>query len=273
VTGPPLAGRTVVVTRTRAQASVLVDRLEDLGATVVELPVIAIEAPSDDGAALSAAAHRLAAGAYQWVAFTSSNAVVRFLAVLGDRTVPESVRWAAVGPGTARTLTESGRPPELVPAASVSEALAEAFPDLSGPPPSGRRPEWSGTVLFPRAERVRGALADGLRAKGWLVDEVIAYRTVADDPDPDSLAAAARADAIAFTSSSTVERSVDLLTLQRIPPVVVSIGPVTSGSARAAGLEVAAEARPPSIDGLVGALVEVLVGEGGDPGVHTTGLP
>jgi uroporphyrinogen-III synthase len=262
VTGLPLAGRTVVVTRTRAQASVLVDRLEELGASVVELPVIAIERPTDGGAALANAAHRLAAGAYQWVAFTSSNAVGPFLAELGGRAVPESVRWAAVGPATARTLIAGGHPPQLVPAASVSEALAEAFPaaDHPGPSPTARRSEWSGTVLFPRAERVRGALADGLRAKGWLVDEVVAYRTVADDPDPGALVAAAGADAIAFTSSSTVERSVDLLTLEGIPPVVASIGPVTSGSARAAGLEVAAEARPHDIDGLVDALVELLGG-------------
>lgn len=258
----------MVVTRARSEAPALADRLVSLGATVVELPVIAIEDPVDGGEALARAAHRLAAGAYQWAAFTSSNAVSRLLVALGGDSVPAGVRWAAVGAGTAAALAERGIRPDLVPTVSVSEALAEAFPtvDPLGPQGPGEpaasepgpRPGGIGTVLFPRAEKVRGALATGLRSKGWLVDEVIAYRTVADDPDPDSVAAAARADAIAFTSSSTVERSVDLLTLERIPPVVASIGPVTSGSARAAGLEVAAEAHPPSIEGLVTALVEVL---------------
>jgi uroporphyrinogen III methyltransferase/synthase len=252
VTASPLLGRTVVVTRTRAQASGLVDRLVALGATVVELPVIAIEEPADGGAALATAAHRLAGGAYQWVALTSSNAVSRLFAALGDRPLPKDVRWAAVGAGTARALSEAGFPPDLVPEVSVAAALAEAFPDGSG------------TVLFPRAEIVGDALAPGLRAKGWLVDEVVAYRTVAGTPDADTIAAAGRAQAVAFTSSSTVERTVELLGVAGIPPVVASIGPVTSGSARAAGLEVAAEANPHTIDGLVAALVGVL-------GVPSTG--
>ncbi|MGA7418309.1 MAG: uroporphyrinogen-III synthase, partial [Acidimicrobiales bacterium] len=87
-------------------------------------------------------------------------------------------------------------------------------------------------------------------------------RTVAGSPDPGALAAAGRADAVAFTSSSTVERTVSLLGLDRIPPVVASIGPVTSASALAAGLSVTVEATEHTIDGLVAALV-VALGEGG----------
>jgi uroporphyrinogen-III synthase len=209
LTGLPLTGRTVVVTRTRAQASGLVDRLTGLGAEVVELPVIAVEGPTDGGEAPARAAHRLASGAYQWVAFTSSNAVVRFLAELGDRAVPDSVRWAALGAGTARALEEAGRPVDLVPRTSVAEALAEAFPNAgSGGSGAGAGgPGDPGTVLFPRAETVRGALAAGLRARGWLVDEVVVYRTVAGDPSPEAVSAAGRADAVAFTSSSTVART------------------------------------------------------------------
>jgi uroporphyrinogen-III synthase len=246
VTDRPLAGRRVVVTRSRAQASTLVGRLADLGAEVVELPVIAVDDPPDHGEALARAAHRLASGAYQWVAFTSATAVARLLAELGDRAVPPSVRWAAVGPGTARALVDGGRPVDLVPAASLAEALVEAFPDGDG------------TVLFPRAETVRGALAEGLRAKGWLVDEVVAYRTVAGEPSPVAVMEARGADAVAFTSSSTVARALELLGAGGVPPVVVSIGPVTTESARSAGLAVAAEARPHTIDGLVDALVDAL---------------
>jgi uroporphyrinogen-III synthase len=259
VTGRPLAGRRVVVTRARSQSSELVDRLTRLGAEVVELPVIAVEEPADGGAALSDAARGLVAGSYAWVAVTSPNAVSRLLAALDDRTVPDTVRWAAVGAGTARALAGGGISVELVPPTAVSEALAEAFPPAGDP--GGTSPETGDpgrTVLFPRAETVSGALATGLRAKAWLVDEVVAYRTVAGRPDPDAVVAAARADAIVFTSSSTVERTADLLGRSGIPPVVVSIGPVTSDAARALGFEVSAEADPHTLGGLVEALVATL---------------
>ena len=255
----------MVVTRARVQGSELVDRLEGLGATVVELPVIAIEGPDDGGTALSAAADRLVAGSYRWVAVTSSNAVSRLLDALGDRAVPGGVRWAAIGTATARGLADGGFPPDLVPESAVSDALAEAFPEAGrgtdgpgtdGPGTDG--PDGPDTVLFPRAAVVRGALAEGLRAKGWAVDEVVAYRTVAGAPAADEVAAAGRADAIAFTSSSTVERTVEVLGPGGVPPVVVSIGPVTSATAAAAGLRVSAEASPHNISGLIDAVVAAL---------------
>jgi uroporphyrinogen III methyltransferase/synthase len=246
----PLTGRTVVATRSRVQASVLVDRLVAQGATVVELPVIAIEDAADGGAALGKAAERLVNGAYEWVAFTSANAVSRFLAALDGRSVPSGVQWAAVGTATAHRLSEGGFPPDLVPPESVSDSLAEGFPEAG---PGGDR-----SVLFPRAETVRGALAAGLEVKGWTVDEVVAYRTVAGDPHPESIAAARIAEAVAFTSSSTVERTVALLGVHGVPSVVVSIGPVTSATARSEGLEVTAEAVESTIDGLVAAVVAAL---------------
>jgi uroporphyrinogen-III synthase len=129
----------------------------------------------------------------------------------------------------------------------------------------GNGPGLSGTVLFPRAETVRGTLAAGLRAKGWVVDEVVAYRTVASVPGADALDAARRADAITFTSSSTVDHAIALLGPDGLPPVVVSIGPVTSGSARAAGVEVTAEAEPHTIEGLVEAVVAAFGPRGAPP--------
>jgi uroporphyrinogen-III synthase len=250
-TGLPLAGQRVVVTRSRAQASSLVERLTALGATTVELPVIAVEAAPDGGVGLAEAATRLVGGTYAWVAFTSVNAVGGLLAALDPHRPPDGVQWAAVGPGTARALTAGGFPPDLVPPSSVSDQLAEAFPAA---PPTG------GAVLFPRAETVRGALADGLRAKGWVVDEVVAYRTVTGAPDTRAAADARGAEAVAFTSSSTVDRTIELLGVEGVPPVVVTIGPVTSASARAAGLQVAAEATEATIDGLAAAVVSALGG-------------
>ncbi len=256
----------MVVTRTRAQSSQLVDRLTELGAGVVELPVIAVEDPADGGAALRRAVDRLAAGTYRWVAFTSANAVARLLSELGDRPVPPPTRWAAVGTATARAIEASGRPVDLVPEVAVAEELAHSFPDAPAEV-TGWEAGATGdrTVLYPRAETVRGTLVAGLEAKGWLVDEVVAYRTVAGDPPPAALEAAGRADAVAFTSSSTVDRALELLGPHRIPPVVVTIGPVTSATARSAGLAVAAEARPHTVDGLVEAVVSALGGLVGGP--------
>jgi uroporphyrinogen-III synthase len=258
VTDQPLAGCTVVVTRSRAQAPRLAERLGRLGAVIVELPVISVEEPADHGQGLDRAAHRLASGAYQWVACTSSNAVARLVGALGGRAIPDSVRWAVVGPGTADALAAAGLDPDLVPSVALAEALVGEFPSAGEPGSGGGGP---GTVLFPRAEVVRADLASGLRAKGWLVDEVVAYRTVAVAPGPTAVAAAGRADAVAFTSSSTVRNTVELMGVEGLPPVVVTIGPVTSGEARAAGVEVTGEADPHTIDGLVQALVVALGGD------------
>jgi len=259
-TPPPgsLAGRTVVVTRARAQASDLVGRLRRLGASVVELPVIAIEDAADGGAALAVAADRAVAGAYEWIVVTSVNAVARLVDTLAGRALPASTRWAAVGTSTAKALMTRGVVPDLVPPDAVSDALVAAVPVASAPGAAPGRPTEEGVALFVRAERVRDVVVPGLHAKGWRVDEVVAYRTVAGSVDPGAESRARAADAVAFTSSSTVERTVDLLGVDGVPPVVASIGPITSGAVRAAGLHVAAEAVVHTLDGLVAAVVDAL---------------
>ncbi len=256
--GRSLTGRSVVVTRARAQASDLVMSLTDLGADVVELPVIAIEDPDDEGAALAAAADRALAGAYEWVVVTSANAVARLVDVLDGRDLPASTRWAAVGTSTAKALMVRGIVPDLVPERAVSDALVEVFPVAGWPASAPGRPTDERRVLFVRAERVRDVVVPGLTRKGWRVDEAVAYRTVAGAVGPDAVARATAADAVAFTSSSTVERTVDLLGPDGVPRVIVSIGPVTSGAVRGAGLEVTVEAEPHTLDGLVAAVVTAL---------------
>jgi uroporphyrinogen III methyltransferase/synthase len=240
----PLLGRRVVVCRARDQASVLVERLRELGAEAVEVPTIEIVGAADGGAALAAAATTV--GDHDWVAFTSANAVDRFFAHLRDARDLGGVRVAAVGPGTAAALGSRGVVADVVPETSVAEALAEAI----GP--------GGGSVLVPQAAAARPALADGLRARGWSVTTVEAYRTVPGAPPPDLLATAAKADAIAFTSSSTVESYLDAAGLDAVPPAVVCIGPVTAATARRRGLAVAAEADPHTLDGLVAAVAAVL---------------
>jgi uroporphyrinogen-III synthase len=230
---------------------------------VIELPVIAIADPADGGSALRAAARRLVSGHYAWVVLTSPNAVSRLVDAVGAASLPDAVRWAAVGSGTAGALSDAGITADLVAAGSLAEALADEFPSpvagASSDPALVR-------VLFPRAETVRPVLAEGLEAKGWTVDQVVSYRTVAGDPDHSAVERARGADAIAFTSSSTVRRAVALLGPDAIPATVVTIGPLTSEAAGGAGLNVAREANPHSLDGLVDALVAVLGDRPSDSG-------
>jgi uroporphyrinogen III methyltransferase/synthase len=247
----PLFGRTVVVTRARAQASTLVARLAELGARVVEAPVIEIVDPPDGGAELGAAV--AAIDTYDWVVFTSPNGVQRTFARIPDARVLGGVAVAAIGPGTAEALARYRVVPDLLPEAFVAESLLHAFPK---PPPSG------GRVLLARAAQARDVLPAGLAANGWSVDVVAAYQTVTTVPSPDLVEQVAQADAVTFTSSSTVTNFCDLFGAERVPPVVVSIGRITSASARELGLVVDAEADPHTIDGLVAAVVRAV---GGSP--------
>jgi uroporphyrinogen III methyltransferase/synthase len=245
----PLAGTTVVVTRARGQAGPLTAALADAGARVLELAVVALADPEDGGAALKKAAR--GAGGYDWVAFTSANAVHRLVPLLRDSRGFGPARLAAVGEATAQALAAYHLVADLVPVdgAGGAAALAAAFPD---PPPGGR-------VLFPRAADARRALPEGLLARGWAVDEVVAYRTVAAPPPPAALChELAGAQVVTFTSPSTVEGYL----AQRdpagrplpVPPVVACIGPTTAEAARRAGLAVAVEPGSPSAAALAAAL-------------------
>ena len=245
----PLFGRRVVVTRARAQASELVERLAALGAATVEVPAIEIDDPADGGAALAAAVDRLAAGAYGWLVLTSPNGARRVVAALRssgrDARALGGVRLAAIGPGTADVLAAANLVPDLVPPRFVAEALLEAFPDAA----AGERP-----VLLARAAVARDVLPEGLAAKGWRVDVVEAYRTRSAPLDDHRAAALADAEIVTFTSSSTVANFLDAVGRDAVPPVVAAIGPVTAATAREHGLHVDVEADVHSIDGLVDAL-------------------
>jgi uroporphyrinogen III methyltransferase/synthase len=248
----PLFGRRIVVTRAREQTSALSDKLADLGATVIELPAIAIEDAADGGAALRRAA--VGVGEYDWLVLTSPNGVHRLLACMTDARSLAGVRIAAIGPGTASALADHAIRADLVPDRFVGEALLEAFPDP--PAPATRR----GRVLVARAAVARDILPDGLRERGWDVDVVEAYRTVAASPTPEQLASASGADAITFTSSSTVSRYLEVAGASTVPRFVACIGPITAATAREAGLHVDVEAEVYSVDGLVDALVSGLAG-------------
>ena len=241
----PLFGRRVVVTRTRSQASDLAARLAAAGAEVIEAPVIEIVEPADGGAALDAAVRAVAD--VDWVVLTSPNGAERFCARLRDGRDLAGVRLAVIGPGTAAVLARHGLVADLMPSAFVAESLLEAFPA----PPTG-----GGRVLLARAEVARDVLPEGLAARGWTVDVVTAYRTVAATPAPELVDLVASADVVTFTSSSTVQHFLDADGRDRIPGVVACIGPVTAATAVELGLTVDVEATSHSIPGLVDALLD-----------------
>jgi uroporphyrinogen III methyltransferase/synthase len=244
----PLRGRTVVVTRARAQASALAATLRGLGAGVVELPAIRIEPRIISPEVRAAAA---AIGDYELVCLTSPNGANLLFEALADAGLDAralaGATVAAIGPGTARALATHGIVADIVPERFVAEALVEALEEVEV---DGRR------VLVARAAEARDVLPDALRERGGQVDVVALYETVREEPDLDAVAAAQDADYVTFTSSSTVRNLTEALG-DRFPSEarIVSIGPITTASARDAGLEVAVEADRHDIDGLLAALL------------------
>ena len=250
MTGDPLSGRRVLVTRTREQAAGLVDALHQRGADAVVVPLIATQplaSPEDIVAAVTALTE---APEPRWVAFTSATAVRLALGAAGPDALRQA-RVAAVGPETAAALQARGVPGDISGAADA-DALATALEA------SGMR---GATVWFPSAEASRPELPTRLRAAGAVVMVHAIYRTVLPEDAPRRLAAALDRgiDAVTLTSGSAARHLVRALEERSLPPatVVVCIGEQTAREARAAGLDVAAVASAPSAAGLVEALESV----------------
>ena len=197
-------GRSVVVTRARAQASDLSRRLTQLGAEVIELPVIRI-VPLDDPPGIAEVLDRI--GDYRMVVLTSVNGVDALFARLAERdadarAIDREARVVAIGPATAARLQARGIRADLVPDVFVAEGILAALDgeDLTDVP-----------VLVARARGARPTLIDGLAARGARVDELELYEAVADTPNADQIARALAADFVTFTASSTVRRFVELV--------------------------------------------------------------
>jgi uroporphyrinogen III methyltransferase / synthase len=236
----PLHGRTVAVTRARAQASALAARLRELGADVVEAPAIRTRALGADVPALDA---------FDLLCVTSPTGAHELFAALApsgrDARALHGLRVAAIGPGTARALTEHGIAADVVPERSVAEGLVEA---LAGVPV--RR------ALVARAAEGRDVLPDALRERGAEVEVLALYETVPDPLDEPTSAAALDADFVTFTSASSVRFFLQAAGgAAELTGRIASIGPATSEELRRHGLEPAVEADPHTPDGLVAALL------------------
>ncbi len=247
----PLFGKKIVVTRTRQQASVLSKQLALSGADVIELPTIKIIEPQNPMllGELVQDCHT-----YDWLIFTSPNGVDAFFTMFdklyNDTRSIGGVRIACIGPGTADKVKARHLAVDLMPEKNfVAEGLIKAFKD--------HQDMENVKVLWVRADETREIIANELTGMGAIVDEAIAYRTVAEKEG--NLEALARlkaegADMITFTSASTVEHFLHLKVALPEGCKIASIGPVTSAAIKAHGLNVDLEAKQNTIPGLVAAV-------------------
>ena len=252
-----LRGVRVAVTRPEEAATELVDGLRARGAVVSHHPLIRVAPPADTGA-VAAAARQV--GRYDWVVFTSVNAVRALTAALeaaGTALVAGRQRVAAVGAATAGALAEQGIAVHVCPDDYVGRALPEAMAQVESL--DGAR------VLLPRSAIGGEELPVLLRARGAQVHDVAVYRTLADEPGARALAEALKAgalDIVTFTSPSAVRALAGVC--RQLPPAVrvVAIGPSTAQAAARAGFPVNSVAEPHTAGGIVAAVARLgTVGE------------
>jgi uroporphyrinogen-III synthase len=246
----PLNGKTVLVTRPKGQSESAVAELERLGATVYVLAVIQIE-PLESTAGLDEALRNLER--YDWVVLTSVNGVQavgeRLLSLGIPTTQLASLKLATIGPATGAKLEKLVRKPDLIPAEYVSESIAEGLGDVQGK-----------RLLLARADIARKDLANILRERGAVVDEVAAYRIVQGTGSEELPEVAP--DYVTLTSSSAARSTYDILKQKgrqdwMESSAIVTIGPITSDTVRELGFQVAAEAKEYTLPGLVSALVDL----------------
>jgi len=265
----PLAGKRIVVTRARSQASSLIQRIEKLGGEVIEFPTIEIQ-PPESYAALDGAIANIRT--YDWLLFTSVNGVEQFLLRLQSlsksMTELEGIKVGAIGPETAKRLEGASIKNCVVPRQYQAEGMLEA---LSRQMMRGKR------VLIPRAAKARDILPETLRRWGAAVDVIEAYRTglpVANSSAIRSLLQAGGADMITFTSSSTVVNFVQLFQGQNLEALlagiaVACIGPITKKTIEEMGGRADVVSEEFTIPGLVRAIADYF-GRKTSPGNHAT---
>ncbi|MFD6496363.1 uroporphyrinogen-III synthase [Streptomyces sp. NPDC060188] len=253
----PLFGWKVLVPRTKEQAASLSDQLRSYGAVPHEVPTIAVEPPRTPQQ-MERAVKGLVTGRYEWIAFTSVNAVKavreKFEEYGLDARAFAGIKVAAVGEQTATALIAFGVKPDLVPSGEQSAAgLLEDWPPYDPVfDPIDR-------VFLPRADIATETLVAGLIELGWEVDDVTAYRTVRASPPPSDTREAIKGggfDAVLFTSSSTVRNLVGIAGKPHNVTVIACIGPATAKTAEEHGLRVDVMAPEPSVHKLAEALAD-----------------
>ncbi len=241
----------VLITRPRSQSDAFAAALEAAGFEPVFLPVIEIR-PVENLRELEDAVREI--DAYDWVVFSSANAVDVFCAhARGSAAMRRGgkPRIAAIGPKTAEALHKYGAEADFVPQEYVAEAIVPGLGNLEGK-----------RFLLPRAEIGREVLPAAIRKGGGIAHEIIVYRTLPAEPDPAGLAALrSGVDFVTLTSPSTVENFVGLVRQQGLDPLslpgeprFVCIGPVTEGAAQEQGLRPLIVAGDHTAEGMIAAL-------------------
>lgn len=252
----PLFGWRVLVPRTKEQAPALSEQLREYGAVPEEVPTISVEPPRTPQQ-MERAVRGLVTGRYQWVAFTSVNAVKAIRERLEsyglDARAFAGVKVAVVGEATAQSVRDFGIEPDLAPPEDQQSGagLAEAWPPYDAEIDPIER------VLLPRADIATEVLSAGLVNKGWEVDDVTAYRTVRAAPPPQPVREAIKGgsfDAVMFTSSSTVRNLVGIAGKPHNTTAIAVIGPETEKTAIEFGLRVDVMAPKASVLALAEAL-------------------
>ncbi|WP_031467433.1 uroporphyrinogen-III synthase [Sciscionella sediminilitoris] len=250
-----LYGWKVLVPRTKEQAGEMSERLGIHGAIPSEVPTISVEPPRSP-AQMERAVKGLVDGRYQWVVFTSANAVravwEKFAEFGLDARAFSGVKIACIGESTAEKVRGFGIIPELIPSGDQSsEGLLQDFPphdDILDP---------VDRVLLPRADIATETLAAGLRDRGWEIDDVTAYRTVRAAPPPAETREMIKTggfDAVCFTSSSTVRNLVGIAGKPHARSLIACIGPKTAETAVEFGLRVDVRPDNANVQDLVDAL-------------------
>ncbi|MBB3042794.1 uroporphyrinogen-III synthase [Nocardioides sp. LMS-CY] len=253
----PLFGWRVLVPRTKEQAGSLSERLRGYGAVPDEVPTISVEPPRNPQQ-MDKAVRGLVEGRYEWIAFTSVNAVKavreKFEEYGLDARAFSGLKIAAVGDKTAQAIADWGLRADLVPSGEQSAAglLADwpEYDELLDP---------INRVFLPRADIATENLVAGLIDLGWECDDVTAYRTVRAAPPPPETRDAIKTgkfDAVVFTSSSTVRNLVGIAGKPHASTVIAVIGPATAKTAEEHGLRVDVLASRPDVEELVDALAD-----------------
>ncbi|MCD6639052.1 MAG: uroporphyrinogen-III synthase [Nocardioides sp.] len=253
----PLFGWRVLVPRTKEQAGSLSRSLREYGAVPEEVPTISVEPPRNP-LQMDKAVRGLVEGRYEWIAFTSVNAVKAVREKLEeyglDARTFSGLKIAAVGDKTAQAIAAWGLRADLVPSGEQSAAGL-----LADWPPYDEVLDPINRVFLPRADIATENLVAGLVDLGWECDDVTAYRTVRATPPPAPTRDAIKSgkfDAVVFTSSSTVRNLVGIAGKPHPSTVIAVIGPQTAKTAEEHGLRVDVMAPKPDIDVLVDALAD-----------------
>ena len=243
----------VLITRPRPQADEFADKLRSAGFEPIYFPVIEIK-PVEDNLALERALSKL--NCYEWIVFTSVNAVEILFDQFPSLTWNEGIRVAAIGPKTAEALKARGVSPDFVPQEYVAEAILPGLGDLVG--------KW---VLLPRAEIARQALPESIFNAGGVPHQIAVYKTLPAQPDAEGLAALrSGVDVITLTSPSTLENFLAIARANGLDPLhlpnhplFACIGPITEGAAKEAGLPNLVVADEYTTDGLIAVLKDMEV--------------